>query len=204
MSANYFKPWRGKNYNKTKILILSESVYSWRDKGNNLVEPTSSHPGENLSHWIEHFDELKGGYYKSMGRALCRTKNPTVPELRKAWNDYSFTPFVQSSVGEGWKIRPTTKQWEIAADCFMPLIEMLRPRKIIVTGKTMWNHHMPCCTGPQLCDDLQAYKLSDGSLVWCLAIPHPSSRKLKEGFQWERVGAAIHAFRSVQFPLRDS
>jgi hypothetical protein len=204
MGTNYFKPWLGKNYNKTKILILSESVYSWRDENQGLVNPTSSHPEENLRYWIEHFEELKRGYYKSMGRALCRTKDPTVTELKKAWNDYASTPFVQSSVGEGWNKRPTKKQWNDAAACFAPLMEKLRPQKIIVTGKMMWNQHMPGCTGPHLCDDLQAYKLSDGFLVWCLAIPHPSSRKLKEGFQWERVGRAIHAFRSVKFPLRES
>lgn len=198
MGTNYFEPWKGANYNKTKVLILSESVYSWRDEGQNLIVPTSSHPEENLRYWINHFG--KRGYYTSMGRALCRTKTPTIVELKRAWNDYAFIPFVQSSVGEGWKSRPTKKQWKDAAACFEPLIEKYRPRKIIVTGVTMWNHHMPGCTGPHLCSDLQAYKLSDGSLVWCLAVPHPS----RGFFQWERVGRAIHAFRSVQFPLRES
>lgn len=200
MATKYFEPWIGKNYSSARVLILSESVYSWRDDDQNLIDPTSSHPTENLLYWgIDHFG--KRGYYTSMGRALCGTKTPTTPELRKVWNEYALTPYVQSSVGEGWKRRPTKKQWKDAAACFESLIEKLRPRKIIVTGKTMWNN-MPECAGSYLCDDLQAYKLSNGSLVWCLAVPHPSNRKLKEGFQWERVGTAIDSFRSVQFPLR--
>jgi hypothetical protein len=201
--TNYFKPWIGKKYNRTRVLILSESVYSWRDKDRGLLEPTPTHPEENLLYWgIDHFG--KQGYYTSMGRALCGTKKPTTVELRAAWDEYACIPFVQSSVGEGWKSRPTKKQWQDAATCFKSLIENLRPLKVIVTGKTMWNLHMPDFTGPHLCDDLQAYKLPDGSLVWCLAVPHPSSRKLSEGFQWERVGRAIHVFRSVRFPLRES
>jgi hypothetical protein len=202
MGTNYFKPWIGKSYSTTKVLILSESVYSWRED-DKLIDPPPSHTANNVRHWgIKHFG--KRGYYTSMGRALCGAKMPATAELRKAWNDYALRPFVQGSVGEGWTSRPTKKQWQDAAACFPSLIERLRPRKIVVTGKTMWNYHMPDCTGAYLSDDLQAYKLSDGSLVWCLAVPHPANRKLKEGFQWERVGRAIHAFRSAEFPLRES
>lgn len=203
MDINHFEPWIGKKYSTTKVLILSESVYSWRDKDQNLIHPTPSHPKENLRYWgIDHFG--KRGYYTSMGRALCGTKKPTTAELKDAWNEYACIPFVQSSVGEGWKKRPTKKQWIDAATHFKSLIERLRPVKIIVTGKTMWNHHMSGCDGPHLCTDLQAYKLSDGTLVWCLAVPHPANRKEEEGFQWEWVGKYIRTFRSIKFPLRET
>jgi hypothetical protein len=202
MGTIFFEPWKGNKYSVTKVLILSESVYSTRDEDQNLIDPTPSNTTDNVHYWgIDHFG--KRGYYTSMGKALCGAKNPTASELRKAWNEYALTPYVQSSVGEGSKRRPSNTQWQDAAACFKPLIEKLRPRKIIVTGKTMWGK-MPDCTVCRVCDDLQAYKLSDDSLVWCLAVPHPSNRKLKEGFQWEKVGMAINAFRSVQFPLRES
>jgi hypothetical protein len=203
VDTNCFEPWIGKKYNSTRVLILSESAYSWRDKNHKLIDPTPSWVIDNLRYFgINHFG--KRGYYTSMGRALCETKKPTKTELRGAWNEYACIPFVQSSVGEGWKSRPTKRQWLDAATHFKSLIEKLRPLKIIVTGKTMWDNHMPDCDGPHLCTDIQAYKLSDGTLVWCLAVPHPSNRKKGEGFQWEWVGKYIRTFRSIKFPLRET
>jgi len=34
-----FTPWVGKNWNSTKVLILSESAYSWRDDNANIRDP---------------------------------------------------------------------------------------------------------------------------------------------------------------------
>ncbi len=39
---------------------------------------------------------------------------------------------------------------------------------------------------------IQAYKLNDGSLAWCLALPHPSNKK--DGFKWQRVQKRIQKF----------
>lgn len=183
------------------MLILSESTYSWRENGK-LCHPKPSHPTENLNLWgIENFG--KRGYYTAMGRALCRKKQPSSEELRQAWDEYAYSPFVQDSVGEGAKSRPRERHWQDAGPVFLSLIEDIHPLKVLVTGKTMWNK-MPHCTGPYLCSDLQAYKLKSGDLVWCLATPHPSSRKKGEGFDWERIGRAIRAFRLTEFPLRDT
>lgn len=198
MDRAYFYPWKGSNYSKTRVLILSESAYSWLDKGR-IVDPSPSHPSSQILHWgIKHFG--KPGYYKAMGQAICGTKTPTIDQLRRAWNDYAYTVFVQSTVGLGARKRPTKKQFGAAAPHLKSILEEIRPLKVIVTGKTMWNHHMRC-DGPHLCDDLQAYKLLDGTLVWCLAVPHPANRT--EGFKWEWVGENIRAFRSIKFPLRD-
>jgi hypothetical protein len=198
----FFKPRIGKNYEATKVLILSESAYSWRNGSGKPVDPGPSHPTENLEYWgIKHFG--KQAYYKAMGRALCGKKTPSRDELKRAWDEYAYTIFVQGTAGPSAKSRPSKKQWEQAEPCFRSLIEKIRPLKVIVTGKTMWNGHM-VCNGPHLCDDVQAYKLSDGTLVWCLAVPHPANRKKGEGFKWEWVGKNIRAFRSIDFPLRES
>ncbi len=204
MSGSYFVPRIGRKYNTTKVLILSESAYSWLDEDGEVVDPGPSHPTENLNFWgIEHFG--KRVYYTPMGQALCGKKSPSRDELEQAWDEYAYTIFVQGTVGLGAKSRPTKEQWLEAEPNLISLIEKMTPRplKIIVTGKTMWNNHMKC-TGPHLCDDIQAYKLSDGTLVWCLALPHPANREAGVGFQWEWVGQHIRTFRSFDFPLRDT
>ncbi len=200
MNEAYFDPWIGKKYEQTKVLILSESAYSWKEDGRK-VDPSRSHPTRMVQHWgIENFGGNK--YYTALSRALCGKEAPSRSELEIAWNDCDYTIFVQGTVGLGAKSRPTRKQFEGAHPAFLQLIEKIRPSRVVVTGKTMWNR-MPACHGPHLCEDLQAYKLSDGSLVWSLAVPHPGNREKGEGFVWERVAAAIRAFRSIKFPLRD-
>jgi hypothetical protein len=44
----YFEPWKGEKFGKTKLLILSESAYSWRDEDGKVVDPGPTHPTENL------------------------------------------------------------------------------------------------------------------------------------------------------------
>jgi hypothetical protein len=197
-----WKPWEGKEFNTTKLLILSESAYSWRDDEGNEVSLLPEHPKFQLHHWgIDHFGEQK--YYTALGRALCGTMTPSPDELEKTWNEYAYSIFVQGSVGLGAKSRPTKKQLQNSGPYFLRLIEELRPLKVVVTGKTTWNN-MPDWNGPYLCNDLGAYKLSDGTLVWCLGVPHPGNRDKGGGFQWESVGVRTRAFRSIGLPLRES
>jgi len=102
-------------------------------------------------------------------------------------------------VGIGARKRPSASQWEEAAKQFLHLIEDIRPLKVIVTGSEMWRHHM-LPTAIQRSDSLQAYRLSDGILVWCLALPHPSNSLV--GFKWEEIGARIRRFKDAKLPLR--
>jgi hypothetical protein len=194
-----FDPWIGEKYHATKLLILSESAYSWEEHGR-IKHPDSQHPKYQVLHWMENFDQQP--YYRAIGRALSGKKTPTYDELWRAWNDCAYTIFVQGSVGSSPKSRPTKAQFKESGMVFLEMLEVLNPRpsKIVVTGKTMWGR-MPDCNGPHLCDDLQAYKLSDGSFVWCLAVPHPANRT--EGFQWEKVGKSIRKFVSAELPLRE-
>jgi hypothetical protein len=196
----YFKPWLGENYGKTKTLILGESAYGWRDKNGRIWHPSPSAPKKSLFYWLKHLE--KRNYFSSMSKVLCKTDHPTTEQAKREWNEYAYAIYVQGTVGEGARKRPSSLQWECAAHLLLRLIENLRPLKIIVTGLDMWNHHMPGCNGPHLRDDLQAYKLSDGTLVWCLALPHPANTR--QGFKWEKIGESIRQFESAKLPLREN
>lgn len=184
------------------MLILGESAYSWPDGHGGVVNPGADHPTDVVRYWgIEHFG--KRGYMTSMGKALCGKKEPTLDEREHAWSEVAFTEFIQVTVGMGAKKRPTARMIREARKGLLPLLEEIRPTKVLVTGMNLWNNFLPGCNGPHLCDDLQAYKLSDGRLVWCLAVPHPSNRMKGQGFPWKRISDAIRTFKAINFPITE-
>lgn len=204
MSTPYFKTWFGKNsrivenHNETRFLILSESAYSWIDDNQKIWHPSPLHPKGSLIHWVKHLDQKT--YFSSMSKALCRRETPTTEQAMQEWNECAYTIYVQKTVGLGARSRPSSQQWKEAKYHFLSLIENIRPLKVLVTGLDMWNRRMPGCNGPHYSDTLQAYRLSDGVLVWCLALAHPSNRTT--GFRWKEVGEDIRLFRSARLPRR--
>lgn len=192
-----FEPWIGSEYCRTRLLIVSESAYSWKENGK-VVGPGPTHPRFQILRSMECFPEQK--YYAAITRALCGKQSPTYDEQLNAWNQCAYTIFVQGTVGLGARTRPSDKQFRQAWPIFLETIQKMDPRplKVVITGMTMWNN-MVGIDGPHLSDHLQALRLSSGDLVWCLAIPHPASGL---GFQWKWVGERIQAFRSIDFPIR--
>jgi len=195
VNARYFKPWKGKKFSTTKLLILSESAYNWRDNGK-LYTPPPEHPRRSLLWNIRNFGEVQ--YFTQMNRALCGSKSPTIEEMLTAWNEYAYTIYVQGTVGFGARSRPTAKQFRDAGPHFLKLIEKTRPLKVIVTGTTLWNRMPPPSVHRR---GRMAYRLSDGTLVWCLAIPHPANRT--SGFSWTKLRKRIRRFRSARLPRRN-
>jgi len=198
MCKPYFKPWKGKNYSNTRILVLSESAYSWPNDSGSIIDPLPSHPTKSLLYWTAPQRFGKQKYYTAMNRALCGIKYPSKVQMLQMWDDYAYTIYVQGTVGQGARKRPSSIQWKEAEQHFLCLIEQIRPLKVIVTGFDMWNR-MPY-TAIQPDDYSKAYKLSDGTLAWCLALPHPSNSRV--GFKWEEIAERIRRFKSAKLPLR--
>jgi hypothetical protein len=96
--------------------------------------------------------------------------------------------------------RPTQTDFIDSGKPFLTLIEKLRPSRVVITGIQAWEL-MPEC---QVILDRykQAYRLKDGTLVWCLAVPHPSSRKKGHGFRWADIGQRIQQFVNEPLPKR--
>lgn len=191
---SYFEPWVGSRYEANRVLLLSESTYKWLAEDGEILTPQPDHPKGSVEWNIEHFG--KNRYFTSMNRALCMAAQPTVADMRTAWEDYAYSIYVQEPVGLGAGVRPTKEHWQGAGSHFRTLLEELRPLKVLVTGKDMWDV-MPECD-VRLLDDLQAYRLADGSLTWCLALPHPANRRA--GFKWDAIGESIKVFKAAKFP----
>ncbi len=196
MSSAYFEPWVGPAFSETNTLILSESTYDWVGDDGQAYTPQPSHPEDSIAWNIEHFG--KNSYFTAMNRVLSGESNPSAETMRACWDRHAYTIFVQQTVGVGAGVRPNDEQWQEAGPHFLELLAQLRPRKVIVTGKDMWNC-MPECS-VRLLDDLQAYSLPDGQLVWCLALPHPANRT--EGFAWQKISESVRVFEATEFPPR--
>ncbi len=193
-AEQYYIPWVGANYDQHRLLVVSESAYTWKD-GDEWIDPLPSHPTRSVLYNIENFGLTT--YFKAVNRALSGKESPTRDELQKVWNECAYTIFVQKTVGLK-EDRPSEEQWVEASTLIPDLLERLRPAKMIVTGRTVWNR-MPN-TFFQISADVQAYKLQDDNLVWCLALPHP--RNSTEGFKALIVGEYIKGFRRLALPKR--
>ena len=80
---------------------------------------------------------------------------------------------------------------------FLRLINKHRPGRILVLGIEAWDK-MPD-TDIHLARDVQAYRLTDGSLAWCLALGHPTG-PLWLG--WETANKALTLFRNLRLPRK--
>ncbi len=172
--------WKGDRYETRRLLLLGESQYSWLDDGE------IRHPGEN--HAAELVTEAIGmeasRFMMTLTRALSRREAPSRAERESAWAQAAFVNFVDESVGIGARIRPSAEMWSSARSRFRSLLEELRPHTVIVLGKECWTN-LPDAD-LHLTDDVQGYRLRDGSAAICWAVQHPA-----RGLSWRRLAQLI-------------
>jgi hypothetical protein len=182
---------------------MSESAYSWRNDGQ-LLHPPPNHPTNSVKWAIEDFGDVKSSaYIKRVTQAICHKSEPSRAERTSAWDEYAYWIYIPGSVGEGAGGRRTEKMWKAGKRDFERLVEGLEPEpeKVIITSLSAWKNMKE--SDVHLTDTLQAYRLkSSGSLMWCLAVPHPASRKRGKGFRWSEIAEQIALFRSTVFPKK--
>jgi hypothetical protein len=187
----YFLPWIGDNYKQgfcgRSFLVLGESHYSCWDGSEHDLQATftrecvhdaaNQRPGARFWKNTEQAllnERRQGGRCPSGGFAL--------------WNRFAFYNFVQSPVSGGPRSIPTVQQFDDSLAAFATVLGTLRPERVLVCGKRLWKQMDR--TTLQLHDYVQAYELSNGSPVWCLAIDHPSSGR----FSWSEAHQLIRIF----------
>jgi hypothetical protein len=172
--------WVGKNYEAHRLLMLGESAYSWLE-GEEVVHPTPRH--------AEVLVELalageRARFMKMLTRGVAGSFDAPPEQVEAAWSRVAFTNYVDGTVGIGARVRPSEDQWHAAAKAFPAMLKDLRPRNVIVLGKTMWSR-MPDAD-VWLTDDVQGYRLEDRSVTMCWAVPHPAA-----GLSWQRLAQLI-------------
>src|SRR5271157_970114 len=159
----YYAPWIGRNYKQTRVLLMSESAYSWTDNGR-LRHPPQNHPIKSVEWAIDHFGDVR--YFKRVTQAICHKREPSRAERTSAWAKYAYWIYIPDSIGEGPGGRRKREMWEAGARNFKRLVERLtpKPEKVIITSLSVWKN-MPE-SDVHLTDTLQAYGLkSSGNLM---------------------------------------
>jgi hypothetical protein len=176
-----FQPWKGAQYDQAGLLLLGESTYSWIED-EVVTHPSPQHACELVQNVLRNFPT--NPFMTKLSRALAAEERPNQTQLESTWARVAFTNYIQSSVGLGARIRPTSEMWQEAKGEFASLLDDLRPRNIIVLGKEMWS--MMPETSVWLTDDVQGYRLSNGKVAICWALNHPSA-----GLSWRRLSDII-------------
>ena len=195
MSNGSFRPWVGNHYDETRLLLLGESAYSWRDENNELQHPTLDHPTIMVNEVLNDFRNAADmRFIRMLSQGLAGDREPSRERLHHVWHRVAFTDYVGGTVGEGPGEHPTPDMWEAAGHAFRPdILNSLRPRRIIVIGKTMWSQ-MPK-GDVHLTDDMQGYFLDDHSVAMCWALHHTSA-----GVGWTRLADTIHFALGRELP----
>lgn len=173
--------WRGQQYDAFRLLLLGESAYSWIENGE-MRHPSPRHAIE-LVEWVIN-DFPANSFMNTLTRGLAAEEWPSKTKIESAWARAAFTNYIEETVGMGPRVRPTPAAWKMAKESFPGLLNSVRPKNIIVLGKTMWRE-MPDAD-IWLTDDVQGYRLLDGKVAMCWALNHPSA-----GLSWSRLAAVI-------------
>jgi hypothetical protein len=198
-----FLPWVGKDYTagfrKQRLLVLGESHYdTWKDTTADVepVEHTLDRffTRECVQDVIERVSVSDTQFWKFIEQALLNEyrENGWAPNGGfKLWDQFAFYNFVQFPISGAARVRPRDFEFEQSRRQFRAVIEQLRPTRILVCGKTLWDHMEEINKDEcWLSDDIQAYTLLYGSKVWCYATVHPSSG----GYSWETLHPKIMEF----------
>ena len=149
-------PWVGKNYEKNRVLVLGESNYANNDAGKTALEAKRAVDGNiNFTREVVYdlgLRQIKLGVKKlhrsnmTFGR-LVRLLSPhgdgvgaTTGEHRQVWHDIAYMDVVQNAVSwvndnkKKQRERPSTEAFFNGWRVVMKVLEVLKPRMIIVLG----------------------------------------------------------------------
>ena len=122
-----FQPYIGKNYGKnanTKLLFLGESFY---DNRNGTSQ--SNYTTEIINEFLDDENYIT---YERMGYLFDDE------DCRKIWHEVAFANFIQTFLVKSNDI-PTKEDVANGKIAFKLLLDALKPNKVIVFSKRLWN-----------------------------------------------------------------
>jgi len=180
------KPHLGKGYKPGGLMILGESHYPYDEYGDGSVYKPK---GE--THCVQHIRWLISKYHSDewippfdvcLSKALTGSEKPTCDQLRVAWRNVGFANYIGGSTDDSK--RPKSQQFKASKAMFRGWLNEYKPGHVLVCGKTTWNN-LPDVDEASEGEDVNAYRLNDGSYAICVAIRHPSR------WHWTKVRDGI-------------
>jgi len=170
-----FQPWIGQNYATTgfkgkKVLILGESHYR-------PIEQKIQDFSMNVIKWHVYTKRVRVFTKVEMVLTNIPARESVSDDQRSAfWESLAFDNYIQTSVGEHARDRPTPEMWEAAKKPFLQTLNRLKPEYLVVLGRELEKNVSPLVAG-----------IEEIKIVY---VTHPSAPKFK-------LGVAQDAFRNV-------
>lgn len=121
-------PWIGRNYNRTKAIVLGESQYEdgheWQEENINATRILIG----------KRFSGSRGRIYTNVEKVLLSLDSPTLEQGNYLWESVTYlnlVPRLMSSIKE----RPSSKDFDIGWAVFFSLVDIIKPTTCIVLGK---------------------------------------------------------------------
>jgi len=147
MESVMFMPWVGKNYlngfRGKKFLILGESYYCEDYSICGACYPSKKNDCNNYTIDIItrqlNGDEKVSSFYQKLSKLFINNINDT-NLLNDFWNSIAYYNYIQSSVGDGARQRPTKEMWNDAYKPFTEVMSELNPDFLLILGSDLWEH----------------------------------------------------------------
>ena len=138
-------PFIGQDYGRVMpwglpIFVLGESHYSGIPLYSTFTRDVVSEMLNGVNYPF--FTKAAGVFYGDW---------PDLEMRRKFWQTAAFYNFVQESVGDTARIRPTERMWREAAPALEETLMLCMPGFVLVLGKELWdNLPIPLRDGPEV------------------------------------------------------
>lgn len=179
MSAVFFKPWIGDDYQAAakfgkRVMILGESHYQWEKAITPYPELTRQAIRDQVN------DVYTFAFWTRVVSAFLGHK-PDLSEKQEFWRSVGFYNYIQESAGFGPRVRPTPEMWTRSKPGFTEVLREHVPEVLIVLGYQLWNEipdlggaqDKPIEGAPQT--QTWRYPLGRGRTCLAYGIRHPSS-----------------------------
>lgn len=179
MSAIFFKPWIGDDYQAGKrfgkrVMILGEAHYQWEETITPYPELTRTAIRNQIDGVYTY------AFWTRVASAFLGHK-PDLTEKREFWPSVAFYNYIQESAGFGPRIPPTSEMWTKSEPGFAKVLNKHVPQVLIVLGYRLWNNipdlagasDQPIIGAPQT--QTWRYPLAGGGTCLAYGIRHPSS-----------------------------
>jgi hypothetical protein len=133
----FYLPWVGDNYaaSSPKVLVLGESHYKRDGFDRNTFTQ------EVIRSWAVG-EQGSTKFFTTIAKVLSGKLNEGISKADKAefWNSVAFYNFVQESVGDGPRDRPSEDMWKQAQQPFVQVMKDLSPNIVVVLGGHLCYH----------------------------------------------------------------